>query len=50
MVDDVAMLGLISRRELVQSLLIALVFMSVGFVLLDRMIGDPTAMESASRI
>lgn len=42
------MLGSISRRELVQSLLIALVFMSVGLVLLDRMIGDPNAMETAA--
>ncbi|MGC6329743.1 hypothetical protein [Rhizorhabdus sp. FW153] len=44
------MLGLISRRELVQSLLIALVFMSVGFILLDRMIGDPDAMEAVSHV
>ncbi|MFZ5703785.1 MAG: hypothetical protein ACOY5R_00795 [Pseudomonadota bacterium] len=44
------MLGLISRRELVQSLLIAVVFMSVGFVLLDRMIGDPGAMVASSHV
>ncbi len=44
------MLGVISRRELVQSLLIALVFMSVGLVLLGRMIGDPNAMETAAHV
>ncbi len=35
----------IGRKELIHSLLIAAVFMAIGLVMIDRMIGDPAALN-----
>lgn len=35
------------RKDLIHSLLIAALFMALGLALLDRMIGDPAALNQS---